>query len=104
MPRLVPLSVSVAAGTVAAAARLFYNLSVQATRYVPGQRVLINKSASDLYPDYVGMYGHIGIGGVAGPYFAHDCYFVGVRLETGASVILRLPEKCIDEAPTDFRL
>lgn len=63
----------------------------------------INESVAELYPDYVGWYGHVGIGGVAVSYFLRDLYFVSLRLDTGASVILRLPEKCIDDAPTDFR-
>ena len=34
-------------------------------KYVQGQRVRINEQAYHLVPDYVGMYGHIGIGGIS---------------------------------------
>jgi hypothetical protein len=57
-----------------------------------------------LVPGYVGMVGHIGIGSINAPAFYQGEYFVAVRLETGARVILRLPEGCLDEAPAEFRL
>ena len=55
-------------------------------------------------PGYVGMVGHIGIGSISAPSFYQGEYFVTVRLETGAKVILRLQEQCLDEAPAEFRL
>ena len=59
-------------------------------KYIPGQRVRINEAASELVPGYVGMVGHIGIGSINAPEFYQGQYFVTVRLETGAKVILRL--------------
>ncbi len=50
-------------------------------KYTTGQRVRINEAA-----------------------FYQGEYFVTVRLETGATVILRLPERCLDEVPGKFRL
>ncbi len=50
------------------------------------------------------MLGHIGIGSINAPSFYQGEYFVNVRLETGANVILRLPERCLDEAPPEFRM
>ena len=73
-------------------------------KYTPGQRVRINEAASGFVPGYVGIVGHIGIGSINAPAFYQGKYFVSVRLETGAQVILRLPEKCLDEAPAEFRL
>ena len=73
-------------------------------KYTPGQRVRINEAASELVPGYVGMAGHIGIGSISAPAFYQGEYFVTIRLETGAPVILRLPEHCIEEAPAEFRL
>ena len=73
-------------------------------KYTPGQRVRINEAASELVPGYVGVVGHIGIGSINAPSFYQGEYFVSVHQETGAKVILRLPERCLDEAPPDFRL
>ena len=73
-------------------------------KYTPGQRVPINETASDVVPGYVGMVGHIGIGSISAPSFHQGEDFVTVRLETGAKVILRLPEGCLYEAPAGFRL
>ena len=50
------------------------------------------------------MVGHIGIGSINPPSFYQEEYFVTVRLETGAKVILRLSGRCLDEAPAEFRL
>ena len=73
-------------------------------KYVPGQRVRINEQAYHLGPDYVGMYGHIGIGGISVTHYFLGQYFVTVQLETGATVILQLPEQCLEDAPVGFRL
>ena len=73
-------------------------------KYVPGQRVRINHSASDMVPDFVGMYGTIGIGGVSARHYFNGEYFVTVHLPTGARVTLRLPEHCLDEARPDIKL
>ena len=71
-------------------------------KYTPGQRVRINDAASVLVQGFVGMVGHIG--SINTPAFYQGEYFVSVRLETGATVILRLPERCLDDAPVGFRL
>ena len=60
--------------------------------------------AIGLVAGFVGAIGHIGIGRLNAPAFYEGDYFVSVRLETGATVILRLPEHCIDEAPGELRL
>ena len=73
-------------------------------KYVPGQRVRVNRSASSLVPDYVGLYGHVGIGGISAPHYFGSQYYVTVKLPTGATVTLRLPEHCLDDAQRDFRL
>ena len=42
-------------------------------KYYRRQRVPINKTAAVMVPDYIGMYGHIGIGAIAAPhYFQRD--------------------------------
>jgi hypothetical protein len=46
---------------------------------------------------FVGMSGHVGIGGINAPSFYQSYYFVTVRMETGATVTLRLPEQYLDE-------
>ena len=53
----------------------------------------INEQAYHLGPDYVGMYGHIGIGRISVTHYFLGQYFVTVQLETGATVILQLPEQ-----------
>ena len=73
-------------------------------KYTPGQRVRINTRASDQVPEYVGMLGTIGIGGISAPHFFYGEYFISIRHESGAKVIVRLPEHCLDDAPTDIRL
>jgi hypothetical protein len=73
-------------------------------KYRPGQRVCINEAASGLVPQYVGMAGHIGIGSINAPAYYQGEYFVTVRLETGAKVVLRLPERCLNDAPSGFHL
>ena len=73
-------------------------------KYQPGQRVCISESASGLVPQYVGMVGHIGIGSISAPAYHQGEYFVTVRLDTGAKVVLRLPERCITDAPSGFHL
>ena len=78
--------------------------SMPKLKYTPGQRVRINEAASGLVQGFVGMVGHIGIGSINAPAFHQGEYFVSVRLETGATVILRLPERCLDEALAEFRL
>ena len=50
------------------------------------------------------MVGHIDIGNISAPGFYQGEYFATVRLETGAKVMLRLPEKCLDQARAEFRL
>ena len=72
--------------------------------YTPGQRVRINGAVSGLVQGFVGMVGHIGIGSINAPSHYRGEYFVTVRLETGATVILKLPETYLDEAPEEFRL
>jgi hypothetical protein len=71
---------------------------------MPGQRVQVNRSAAKLVPDYVGLFGHIGIGGLSAPHYFSGQYYVTVHLETGAVVTLRLLEHHLDDAPRDFRL
>ena len=71
---------------------------------MPGQRVRINSLAAPLVPDFVGMHGHIGIGGISAAHWIAGEYFVTVRLPTGAAVTLILPEHCLDAARPDFRL
>jgi hypothetical protein len=73
-------------------------------KYTQGLRVRINNAASGLVQDFVGMVGHIGIGSINAPSYYQGEYFVNVRLETGAKMILRLPEHCIEEAPAEFHL
>ena len=48
--------------------------------------------------------GHIGIGSPGAPARYQGGYLVSERLETGSTVILRLPEECIDEAPAEMTL
>ena len=72
--------------------------------FVPGQRVRIREQASEIVPDYVGMYGHIGIGGISATHFFLGEYFVKINLPTGAKVVLQLPENCLEDAPTGYRL
>ena len=57
-----------------------------------------------MYPDYVGMEGRVGIGQTSAPHYILDTYFVTVRLATGATVILKLTEECLDDARKTFRL
>ena len=73
-------------------------------KFILGQRVRINKLASDLVPEYVGMLGSVGIRGIAAPAHHHGENFVSIRRDTDARVIVRLPEHCLDDAPTEFRL
>ena len=73
-------------------------------KFTPGQRVRINLSAAKLVPDYVGLVGHIGIGGLSAPHYHGGQYYVTVHLPTGAVVTLRLLEHCLDDASSDFRL
>ena len=73
-------------------------------KFQPGQRVRIGEAASGLVPHYVGMVGHIGIGSINAPAYYQGKYFVSVRLETGANVVLRLPERCLSDAPSSFNL
>jgi hypothetical protein len=73
-------------------------------KYVPGQRVRINSQATESVPDYVGMFGTIGVGGVSTRHYFNGEYFVTVHLPTGAFVTLRLPERCLDEAQPDMKL
>ena len=72
--------------------------------WFPGRRFRINKLASHLLPECVGMLGAIGIGGIAAPAHFHGEYFVSIHRDTGAKVYVRLPEHCLDDAPTEFRL
>ena len=65
-------------------------------KFIPGQRVRVNKLASDLVPEYVGMLGTIGIGGISAPAHHHGEYFVGIRRDTGAKVIVKLPTHCLE--------
>ena len=74
------------------------------TKFYRGQRVRINERAVDRVPEYVGMLGTIGIGGVNAPYYYAGRYYVSMRRENGAKIIVLLPEECIDEAPAEFRL
>jgi len=67
------------------------------TRFVPGQRVRINEKAADQVPEFVGMLGTVGIGGVNAPYYFRGGYYVSIYREKGARIILHLPEHCIDE-------
>ena len=55
-------------------------------------------------PEFVGMLGTIGIGGINAPHYLNGEYYVRVHRENGSKVIVQLPEDCIDEAPTQFRL
>jgi hypothetical protein len=73
-------------------------------KYTAGQRVRVNESAVGIVAGFVGMIGHIGIGSLNAPAFLQGMYFVSVRLESGSSVILRLPEDCLDEAPSELTL
>ena len=73
-------------------------------KFIPGERVRINERASELLPEYVGMLGTIGIGGIAVPAHHHGEYFVSIRRETGVKVIVQIHERCLDYAPTGFRL
>ena len=85
---------------------MFYNARVlpKSLKYVPGQRVRVNRAASSLVPDYVGMCGHIGIGGISAPHYFQGRHYVALNLPSGAQIIVRLPERCLDDAPTNFRL
>ena len=74
------------------------------TKFIPGQRVRINQAAVDKVPEFVGLIGTVGIGGVNAPYCFSGEYFVSIYRDTGAKVIVLLPEHCLDEAPTTFRL
>jgi hypothetical protein len=73
-------------------------------KYVPGQRVRINSSAAASVPDFVGMTGTIGVGGVSARHYYAGEYFVTVLMTTGAYITLRLPEDCLDEARPDMKL
>ena len=84
---------------------LFSSLLLMPEReFKPGQRVRVNENAVGLVAGFVGTIGHIGIGSLNTPSFYQGDYFVSVRLETGSTVILRLPERCLDEASAEFRL
>ena len=74
------------------------------TKFIPGQRVRINQAAADRIPEFVGMLGTVGMGGVHAPYYFGGEYFVSIHRDTGAKIIVQLPEHCIDGAPTGFRL
>ena len=78
--------------------------SMARSKYTPGQRVRINEAASGLVAGYLGMVGHIGVGSISAPAYYQGEYFVTIRLETGAKVVLRLPEQCIEEASAEFHL
>ena len=73
-------------------------------KFIPGQRVRINEHASEMVPDYVSMYGHIGIGGINATHYFRGEYFVKVLLPTGAKVVLQLPENCLEDAHIEYRL
>jgi hypothetical protein len=68
-------------------------------KYTPGQRVRINENAIGLVMGFVGMSGLVGIGGITAPSFYQGYYFVTVRMETGDTGTLRLPEQYLDEIP-----
>ena len=70
-------------------------------RYIPGQQVSINENAIGLVMGFVGMSGHVGIGGINAPSFYQGYYFVTIRMETGAMITLRLPERCLDEVSAE---
>ena len=72
--------------------------------FIPGQRVRINKQALEIVPDYVGIHGHIGIGGINAIHYFRGSYFVSIRLPTGAKVVLHLPEDCLEDADSEYRL
>ena len=57
-----------------------------------------------MVPDYVGMYGHIGIGGINATHYFQSEYFVKIHLPTGAKVVLQLPEDCLEDAHPEYRL
>ena len=88
------------------AAQVFYNAQVlpDNLKYLPGQRVRVNRAASSFVPEYVGVYGHIGIGGISAPHYFQRRYYVTLDLSSEAHIILRLPEHCLDDVATDFRL
>ena len=82
----------------------FYDGSMPIRKFWSGQRVRVNAHAHDLAPEYVGVYGHIHhLRSPATP-VADEEYFVAVHNAKGTYILVRLPEKCIDDAPTEKRL
>jgi hypothetical protein len=73
-------------------------------KYVPGQLVRINPHATESVPDFVGMTGTIGVGGVSARHYYNGEYFVTVHMPTGAFITLRLPESCLDETRPEMKL
>lgn len=85
---------------------MFYYCSMlpKDLKFGPGQRIRISEQALGIVPDYVGIHGHIGIGGINATHYFRGSYFVSIRLPTGAKVVLHLPEDCLEDGQTEYRL
>ena len=73
-------------------------------KFVPGHRVRISEQALEIVPEYVGMHGHIGVGGINAIHYCRGSSLVSFRLPTGAKVVLHLPEDCLKDAATEYWL
>jgi hypothetical protein len=65
-------------------------------KYNSSQRVMVNDNAAGLVAGLVGLTGYIGIVNQDSRSLYDGDYIVDLKLESGATVTLRLPEGCID--------
>jgi hypothetical protein len=65
-------------------------------KYKLGHRVMVNNNAAGLVAGLVGLIGYSGIVSQDSQSIYYGDYIVDVKLENGATVSLRLLEKCID--------
>jgi hypothetical protein len=65
---------------------------------------MVNENAHGLVAGFVGVIGHIGVRSLNTSASDERDYFANLRLTTGATVILGLPEQCIDEASRELGL
>ena len=68
-------------------------------KFWSGQRVRINAHAHEVVPEYVGYFGHIHPLRSPNTIVADEEYFVAVDNPQGTYILVRLPERCIDDKP-----
>ena len=73
-------------------------------KFWSGQRVRINAHAHDIAPEYVGYFGHIHWLKQPNTIVSAEEYFVGVHNDLGTFILVQLPERCLDDAPTEKQL